>query len=202
MSAYQDLLPKFDGYRGIIINAKAKKGYSIATHAEKSGVAYSAVSRLCDGTQADPKLYNAVALCKVLGISIDDTFGLTSEQADVQEENRERLHNIEMENVHLTEENKRLSEINQLYKKRIAERKPLTYALLALCAVLACALGAYLIIDANIRDAGLIRFGSFSPAAWLFIALIVGAAAAGIWAVIHVTKGEGKEDVHTGAEKE
>lgn len=202
MSAYQDLLPKFDGYRGIIINAKAKKGYSIATLAEKSGVAYSAVSRLCDGTQADPKLYNAVALCKVLGISIDDTFGLTSEQADAQEETFERMHNIEMENVHLIEENKRLSEINQLYKKQIAERKPLTYALLALCAALACALGAYLIIDANIREAGLIKFGSFTPIVWLLIALILGTVAAGIWAVIHVTKEAGKEDVHTGAEKE
>lgn len=188
MNAYQELAPRFDAYRETIKAAKAKKGYSLSALAEESGVAYSAVSRLCDGTQSEPKLFNAVALCKVLGISIDDTFGLRAPTEGDAEQLREQIHRLELENAELRGENGKLEVTNQMLKKEIAARKPLIYILLSLCAVLACGLGIYLVIDANIRDAGLIQFGSFSPGAWGFVAVIVAALVSVIVATLRINK--------------
>ena len=78
MSAIQELAPYIAKYQPSIKRAKMEKGYTCNDLVELSGISKSAVERLCDGTQADPKLFNAVALCKVLGLSIDKLFGLPS----------------------------------------------------------------------------------------------------------------------------
>lgn len=192
MNAYQELAPRFDTYRDTIKAAKAKKGYSLSTLAEESGVAYSAVSRLCDGTQSEPKLFNAVALCKVLGISIDDTFGLRSPTEENAEQLRERIHWLELKNAELRGENDRLEATNQILQNGIDARRPLIYILLSLCAALVCGIGVYLVIDANIRNAGLIRFGNFSPGAWVCVAVIVGVLASVVIATLRITRKQRK----------
>ena len=78
MSAIQELAPYIAKYQPSIKRAKMEKGYTCNDLVELSGISKSAVDRLCDGTQTDPKLFNAVALCKVLGLSIDKLFGLPS----------------------------------------------------------------------------------------------------------------------------
>lgn len=192
MNAYQELCPKFAHYRERIKTEKTKQGYSIAALADASGISLSSVSRLLDGTQSDPKLYNAVAMCKVLNVSIDEIFGLR-QSADSPEALKEQLQAASEENAKLREENRRLELTNGILEKELSARKPLIYVLLGLCAVLSLALAAYLIIDANIRDAGLIRFGSFSPGAWIFIFIILSAVAAGVFATVRVSKRHGKQ---------
>lgn len=192
MNAYQELCPKFDSYRERIKTEKTKQGYSIAALADASGISLSSVSRLLDGTQSDPKLYNAVAMCKVLNVSIDEIFGLR-QSADSPAALKEQLQAASDENTRLREENRRLELTNGILEKELSARKPLIYVLLGLCAVLSLALAAYLIIDANIRDAGLIRFGSFSPGAWFFVFIILSAVAAGVFATVRVSKRHGKK---------
>ena len=187
MNAYQELCPKFEGYRERIKSEKNKQGYSIAALADASGISLSSVSRLLDGTQSDPKLYNAVAMCKVLNVSIDEIFGLRKSE-ESPEALKAQLQAADLENARLREENRRLELTNGILEKEISARTPLIYILLGLCAVLSLALAAYLIIDANIRDAGLIRFGSFSASAWFFIIIILSAVAAGIFASVRVNK--------------
>ena len=110
---YQELYPKFEFYPEAVRQAKRLKGLTIDALVESAGVSYSSVSRLCDGTQLDPKLFNSVALCKVLGLSMDEIFGLSASEASA-EELQAKLHAAELENARLAEENKRLHEVNRL----------------------------------------------------------------------------------------
>ena len=113
MTADQELCPKFEFYPEAVRQAKRLKGLTIDALVESAGVSYSSVSRLCDGTQLDPKLFNSVALCKVLGLSMDEIFGLSASEASA-EELQAKLHAAELENARLAEENKRLHEVNRL----------------------------------------------------------------------------------------
>ena len=79
-------------------------------------------------------------------------------------------------------------ELAPLLQNGIDARRPLIYILLRLCAALVCGIGVYLVIDTNIRDAGLIKFGNFSPGAWAFVAVIVGALASVVIATLRITK--------------
>ena len=135
MTAYQELYPKFESYPEAVRQAKRLKGLTIDALVESAGVSYSSVSRLCDGTQLDPKLFNSVALCKVLGLSMDEIFGLSASEASA-EELQAKLHAAELGNAHLAEGNKRLHEVNRLRAEQLAARAPVIYILLFACAVL------------------------------------------------------------------
>ena len=52
---------------------------------------------------------------------------------------------------------------------------------------------AYLIIDAQIKNAGLIQGGSLSALAWAFIALIVVTVIAGGIAILRIVRRENRE---------
>lgn len=71
MSALQEIAENIEQYPKRIREAKKKKRYTI-----NDIVDLSAVSKLLDGSQMDPKLYNSVAMCMVLDLSLDELFGL------------------------------------------------------------------------------------------------------------------------------
>lgn len=191
MTAYQKLSPKFESYPEAVRQAKRLKGLTIDALVESAGVSYSSVSRLCDGTQLDPKLYNSVALCKVLGLSMDEIFGLSASEASA-EELQAKLHAAELGNAHLAEENKRLHEVNRLRAEQLAARAPVIYILLFACALQSCALIFYLFVDAQIKDAGLIRFGDIGFVAWLLIGLILAAIGSCVWATMRFARKSSK----------
>jgi len=191
MTAYQKLYPKFESYPEAVRQAKRLKGLTIDALVESAGVSYSSVSRLCDGTQLDPKLYNSVALCKVLGLSMDEIFGLSASEA-CAEELQAKLHSAELGNAHLAEENKRLHEVNRLRAEQLAARAPVIYILLFACALQSCALIFYLFVDAQIKDAGLIRFGDIGFVAWLLIGLILAAIGSCVWATMRFARKSSK----------
>ena len=76
MSALQEIAGNIEQYPKRIREAKEKKRYTISDIVDLSGVSKSAVSKLLDGSQMDPKLYNSVAMCMVLDLSLDELFGL------------------------------------------------------------------------------------------------------------------------------
>lgn len=100
MSAIQELAPYISAYQGNIKRAKEDQHYTIDRLVEESGVSRSAVTKLCAGTQQDPKLYNSAALCRVLGLSLDDLFGLV-QPAESPEELTEQIHHVELKNAKL-----------------------------------------------------------------------------------------------------
>lgn len=184
MTAYQKLYPKFESYPEAVRQAKRLKGLTIDALVESAGVSYSSVSRLCDGTQLDPKLYNSVALCKVLGLSMDEIFGLSASEASA-EELQAKLHAAELENA-------RLAEANKFRAGLLSARTPIIYILLVACVLQSCALIAYLFIDAHILGAGLIRFGDIGFVAWLLIGLILAAIGSCVWATMRFARKSSK----------
>ena len=100
MSAIQDLAPFIGAYQGKIRRAKDASGMTLEELSNESGVSFSAVSRLYAGTQVDPRLYNSAALCKTLGLSLDELFGLEN-RVGSPEKLTKQIHHVELENAKL-----------------------------------------------------------------------------------------------------
>ena len=105
MSAIQELAPYIEDYPHRVRAAKEEKHYTISDIIERSGVSASAVNKLLAGTQMDPKLYNSAALCKVLDLSLDELFGLSAPDGSARQA-REKMHQLQLENVRLKAENR------------------------------------------------------------------------------------------------
>lgn len=185
MSAIQDLEPYISAYQGRFRKAKDASRMTLEELADQSGVSYSAVSRLYAGSQSDPRLYNSAALCKVLGLSLDELFGLTK-PAGSPEELKEQNRKLELENA-------RLTAANMAHRAQIRSTHAICYLLSFFCTVLAVSLIIYLVIDSQISDAGIIRGGKLSLAAWVFVGLIVGAVFVAGFAIVRIIRREHME---------
>ena len=189
MSAIQELAPYISAYQGNIKRAKEDQHYTIDRLVEESGVSRSAVTKLCAGTQQDPKLYNSAALCRVLGLSLDELFGLV-QPAESPEELTEQIHHVEIENA-------KLEATAAVQSAQIRSTHTMCYVLALFCMLLSFSLIACLVTDAQIRSTGLIRDGDLSVAAWICIALIVGSALAPAITFYAIRKERGgKHGVH------
>lgn len=167
-TSMQKLSPYFSEFLQNVKAEKDRQGKTIAGLSESSGVPYSAVTKLCAGTQADPKLYNCAALCDDLGLSLDRLCGLTP-TGDIDKA-MQRVHELEVENAAL----KAAADTQKEYIRTSVWNVRI---LALICVMLSASLIVYLFIDSQIKHAGLIRNGTLSLEAWLFIALIVFALA-------------------------
>lgn len=186
MSAIQELAPYLSAYQRNIKRAKEDQHYTIDRLVEESGVSRSAVTKLCAGTQQDPKLYNSAALCRVLGLSLDELCGLKP-PTDNPSELQERNHMLELENV-------RATAANEMQRAQIKATHAICYLLVFFCAMLAFSLIVYLVIDSQITDAGIIRDGRLSVMAWIFIALIVASILAVGFTILRIVKKETRNE--------
>lgn len=149
----------------------------------------SAVSRLYAGTQADPRLYNSAALCKTLGLSLDELFGLEN-RVGSPEKLTKQIHHVELENA-------KLEAATALQSAQIRSTHTMCYILALFCLLLSFTLIACLVTDAQIRNAGLIRDGDLTVTAWACIALIVGSVLASAITFYAIRKERGgKHGVH------
>ena len=180
MSAIQELAPYIEDYPHRVRAAKEEKHYTISDIIERSGVSASAVNKLLAGTQMEPKLYNSAALCKVLGLSLDELFGLTAPEGSARQA-REKMHQLQLENVRLEAE-------NRMGAERVDAQRPVILALLILCTALCAALAGYIAIDAQISNAGMIRGGDPTVVAWSIIVLLVLAVAVIAWAMVRAIR--------------
>lgn len=190
MSTIQELAPYIAGYPEKIRQAKALKGLTINDLVDQTGIAPSAISRLLDGTQSEPKLYNSAALCRALDLSMDELFGLHAAEPDTAELH-DRLHTLELENVRLASECEQLhaeashqKEKAELWRGRFIARQPLFIIITATVFVLVAMLAVYMMFDASILNAGLIQNGELSAYAWLLIAIIAAAVIVSAFALI------------------
>lgn len=174
MSAIQEIKPYCDAFQTKIREAKENKHYTLKRLIAESGVSESAVNNINANKQTNPQLYNAAALCKVLDLSLDQLFGL-NKPADDPEEQMRHIHELELENVRLAGENKRLEDLNTMLTAQLANRKPVIYMLMSVCALLLVAVIGYVIFDIQISSAGLFRSAGTSILA-VFLGLVVVAA--------------------------
>lgn len=182
MSAIQDLAVFINAFPGRIRKAKDESGMTVEELADRSGASFSAVSRLYSGSQTNPQLYNAAAMCKVLGLSLDELFGL-QQPTDSPNDLQARNHKLEIENA-------KLVTANAAQQAQIKSTHTICYVLVFFCILLALSLVVYLMIDSQITDAGIIRGGKLSGAAWIFIGLIVASVIAAGITILRVIRKE------------
>lgn len=177
-----------EAFRERIREEKKKSGLTIDQLAEDSGVSKTAVIKLLSSGKVELKLNDCIALCRFFGLSIDELYGLRAPApaADIPRELLDRNRDLEIENA-------RLRASNEVLRAQIRSVHSICYILLFISALLAISLVAYLIIDAQIKNAGLIQGGTLSVLAWAFIALIAASVIFGGIAIIRIIRRENKE---------
>lgn len=186
MTSMEKLAPFFEAYSEKVKRRRNEIGMTVSTLSEKSGVPYSNVSRVNAGTQANPLLYNEAAIADTLGLSLDDLCGL-DHAAGSPRELQDQIHKLKVENSSL-------AAANESQRTQIKSTHTICYILLFISALLAISLVAYLIIDAQIKNAGLIQGETLSVLAWAFIALIAAAVFFGGIAILHIIRRENREE--------
>lgn len=184
MSAIQDLETNITDFPGRIRAAKDACHYTIEELADLSGVSYSAVARLVSGTQADPKLYNSAALCRTLGLSLDELFALAP-PSGTDAELIQRAHEAELAAAAARGESDALRATFEGTRAYALRQARSTVILAALCALLSLVVLGYLIFDHTLIGAGLILNGQLTPLAWMLVVLLIAALSVAGRAVFH-----------------
>lgn len=187
MSAVQEVVLKLEDFQKRLKRAKESMHLTNQQFVDDSGVSFSTVSKIMAGNRIDPKLSDGVAMCMTAGLSVDEIFGLAKAKDD-PDALHTRIHELELENAHLAGEVDKLQAVNRVQSEQVKARRPLIYSLLGLCAVMALLLIVYLFVDAQIVDAGLIRQGDFSFAAWAIVAIVCVSFAIMLYAFIHTMR--------------
>lgn len=172
MSATSKLQPHFDSYFDEMRKAKNVSGYTLQDLSELSGVPYNNVCDVNSGRAKQPLLFYEAAKCEVLGLSLDSLCGLSAPEDPDAAEHR---HELELDNVRQAGDVKRLEEVNAMLKAQLASRRPVIYALIAVCALLLVCLISYMVWDAQLATAGLFQSAG-SGALAVVLGLIVVAA--------------------------
>lgn len=177
MTPYQRLIPFFDSYNRKVTDARNDLRLSLAELSEKSGVSYSAIATQSADTAPNPKLFEQAAICDTLNLSLDELCGLcpASDLAAV--------HELEMDNVRQAGDVKRLEEVNAMLKSQLASRRPVVYALLAVCALLLVCLISYMVWDAQLATAGLFQSAGSSVLVVIFGLIVVAAVCVMVYAL-------------------
>lgn len=185
MSATSKLQPHFDSYFDEMRKAKNVSGYTLQDLSELSGVPYNNVCDVNSGRTKQPLLFYEAAKCEVLGLSLDALCGLSAPEDPDAAEHR---HELEMDNVRQAGDVKRLEEVNAMLKSQLASRRPVVYALLAVCALLLVCLISYMVWDAQIVTAGLFQSAGLSIFAVALAIIVLTAVCIMVYAVRSVKK--------------
>ena len=170
--------------------------------ADATGKSERTVAQVLRGEIPNASCETVASICKELGVSVDEHYGITMPEPNPDEqltkENRtleSENHALKVQNVELIGkvENLKLEVSHQKEKAdflraQLKTRRPVIYTLMCSCAVMAFTLLVYIILDANVPDAGFIRYGRPSAAALVVIAVIAAAAIIVAWSIIHAVR--------------
>lgn len=177
MSEIQELAQHIQDFPAIVRKFRMDKGLTNEELAELSGVSYSAVCKVQSG-ERDPKLYDAVAIMKAIGLSADQVFDI--QQPDTTPSAmQERIHELELDNAVSSGDVVRLKQVNGLCTQRLDavihqrdyyKRWSVFSSIFA--AILSLFLIVYLLFDFRNPHAGFILQDGPSAFAWLVILLV------------------------------
>lgn len=185
MSATSKLQPHFDSYFDEMRKAKNVSGYTLQDLSELSGVPYNNVCDVNSGRTKQPLLFYEAAKCEVLGLSLDALCGLSAPEDPDAAEHR---HELELDNVRQAGDVKRLEEVNAMLKAQLASRRPVIYALIAVCALLLVAVIGYMAWDIQMTTAGLFQNAGLSIFAVALAIIVLAAVCIMVYAVRSVKK--------------
>lgn len=159
--------PTLNQLQDLCREAKERKHMTAQEIADESGVPLSTVNNFFAAASRLPAIGTAGPICRVLDVSMDSYYGIAPAERDLLDEIerlRAQYHDTELVNARLAAE-------NDLLTRSSSGNRRNSLILLVFNTILTIALLCYLIIDANIRNAGLILFGEPSAAAYALIAL-------------------------------
>lgn len=148
--------------RDICREARDRRGYTARDLEQLTGIPTSTINNFFATASKVPNVNNAGAICRALGVSLDQFFEITPDLSTEEQ----------VKAAQMVCENERLTEVNGLQKELDKSRMSTIFVLAFLCATLVAVLIFYLFIDFRIQDAGLIRDGEAGVAAWIVILLL------------------------------
>lgn len=78
----QDMAGDFSAFTSRLREAKHGSMLTLQDISDKTGLSISTVKKMFSGEAVNPSVYNVAAVCKLLGVSLDDIFGLSTPEAD------------------------------------------------------------------------------------------------------------------------
>ncbi len=178
MSEIQEIATQIKTFPALVRKARMDKGITNEELTELSGISYSAVCKMQSG-EREPKLYDAVAVMKAVGISADQAFDIQP-PASAPSAMQNRIHELELDNAVSTGDVERLTQVNDIYQTQLVDLKEQNksyrhWAIFStiFSAVLSLFLIAYLWFDFRIPNDGFIRHGDFTIVAWVLVLLMV-----------------------------
>lgn len=170
--------------------------------ADATGKSERTVAQFLRGEIPNASCETVASICKELGVSVDEHYGITMPEPSPDEKLTEKIRTLESENHVLKIQNVELigevenlkSEVSHQKEKadflraQLKTRRPVIYTLMCSCAVMSFTLLVYIILDANVPDAGFIRYGRPSAAALVVIAVIAAAEIIVAWSIIHAVR--------------
>lgn len=162
--------PKCDEFCQKVKEVKKAQGKTNQEISDATGIPLSNISKFFSGNLSNPNIYNAVAVCMYLGISIDEAFCMKNSSDDYS---TKRISELESElhdmALHLEYEKK----YGKIIEKELKSRKIIIAALLGICVFLISAFSFGVIYDSLKKDVGFIQGKSVAPISILCITAIL-----------------------------
>lgn len=176
MSALDDLSPQLSAYPDAIRAARARSGLTNEELAERSGVPYSTICKVQSGLQ-NVTIPQAAALCATLGITLDDIVRLSDVPPSGSDgELTQQIHDLQLERADRAGDLRVLQMQVEILTAQLHSYRHVLFSLLGLCVLLSLSLVVYLIMDANIPNAGFIIGGDFTFGAWVAVLMLCAGA--------------------------
>lgn len=159
--------PQCDEFIRMVKAEKKAQGKTNQDIADATGIPISNLSKCLSGNLANPSIYNAVAVCMYLGISLDEAFGLmrNSDESEHIKEFETIVHDLEKD-LHYAER-----DIENL-KATLKSNKMIIASLLGVCILLIASFGMGVIYDSSVQDDGFIKGSSIAPISIICITVI------------------------------
>lgn len=160
--------------------ARDAQNISMQQLIDETGIPEGTVKNFFASCSKNPSVYNAGLICSVLGISLDEYFGiepvLTTEdklaQANEQLKHQKQLHDADVRIAHLEGGMEQMSKTIDRQNQKEKRIKSALYGLMLLSAILMAIVAGYIAFDYRVPHEGLIQGGQASIFAWIVILLL------------------------------
>ena len=171
-------------------DAKDRQNLTIQDLSDMTDISASTISNFFSNSSKDPSAYKMGLICSVLGVSMDEYFGIektiTTEdklaQANEQIKHQKQIHDADVRIAHLEGGMEQMTKTIDYQRRKARDTKFVIYGLMLLCAIFMVVIVGYISFDYRVPNDGLIQGGQAGVAAWIVILLL--ATGIGIFAAI------------------
>lgn len=171
-------------------DSKDRQNLTIQDLSDMTDISASTISNFFSASSKEPSVYKMGLICAVLGVSMDEYFGIEKEvttedqltKANEQLKHQKQLHDADVQIAHLEGSMEQMAKTINYHRKKSRDTKFAIYGLTLLCAIFMAVIVGYIFFDYHIPHKGLIQGGQAGVFAWIVFLLL--AAGIGIFAAI------------------